>query len=243
MIIGDRNIQFEVKFCVPKGTSRGVIHVDPGDSNADLRSYTTCESANIPDIRRLGKRNCALVTFDTLIPPKTVRNFTKLCPVKPYVPRTLVCYHCHRDGHLQKHCPNAAVCFRCGKTRKRCPTAISAKRMVTLRLRANVEPKAPKYCAGEKIGTFGLPRGVGMNSQPHVFQRSRLPRTANMATFQLHRHDDKTMKGSGTARLLQHLPSESLSHCNKPTYSAVLQDSSAEKFQTTEEKATTLWLQ
>ncbi|KAH9369464.1 hypothetical protein HPB48_014356 [Haemaphysalis longicornis] len=71
MIIGDRNIQFEAQVLRPKGTSRGVIRVDPGDSNADLRSHTTCESANILDIRRLGKTNWALVTFDTVIPPKT----------------------------------------------------------------------------------------------------------------------------------------------------------------------------
>ncbi|KAH9379165.1 hypothetical protein HPB48_004828 [Haemaphysalis longicornis] len=109
----------------PKGTSRGLIQVDPGDSDEDLRSQTTCESAVILHIRRLGKTNYALVTFDMTAPPRTVRNYLELCKVKPYVPRTLVCYRCHRDGHLQKHCPNPAVCSQCGRPHEEdeCPDA------------------------------------------------------------------------------------------------------------------------
>ncbi|KAH9375289.1 hypothetical protein HPB48_020863 [Haemaphysalis longicornis] len=82
-------------------------------------------------------------------------------------------------------------------------------------------------------------KGRVVTSQPRVFQRSTLPPSSNMATFQLHQHADKTTRDSGTARLLQQLPSESLSHCDKPTYSAVLQDSSADNSQTTEKKVTT----
>lgn len=83
MIIDGRTILFEAQVLRPKCTSRGVIRIDPGDSNADLHSHTTCESANILDIRCLGKTNFTLVTFDTAIPPRAVRNFAQLCPVKP----------------------------------------------------------------------------------------------------------------------------------------------------------------
>ncbi|KAH9364437.1 hypothetical protein HPB48_016983 [Haemaphysalis longicornis] len=118
-------LEYEAHLMHPKGTSRGLIQVDPGDSDEDLRSQTTCESAVILDIRRLGKTNYGLVTFDTTAPPRTVRNYLELCKVKPYVPRTLVCYRCHRDGHLQKHCPNPAVCSQCGRPHEadECPDA------------------------------------------------------------------------------------------------------------------------
>lgn len=115
-------LEYEAQLMRPKGSSRGVIRVDPGDSDDVLRSQTTCESAVILDIRRLGWTNLALVTFDTPYLPRTVRNY-ELCKVKPYVPHTLVCYRCHRAGHLQKHCPNLAVCSKCGRPHEgdQCP--------------------------------------------------------------------------------------------------------------------------
>ncbi|KAH9376531.1 hypothetical protein HPB48_006616 [Haemaphysalis longicornis] len=123
--INDETLEYEVYLMHPKGTCRGLIQVDPGDSDVDLRSQTTCESAVILDIRHLGKTNYALVMFDTTASPRTVRNYLELCKVKPYVPRTLVCYRCHRDGHLQKHWPNPAVCSQCGRSHEedQCPDA------------------------------------------------------------------------------------------------------------------------
>lgn len=118
MTIDGRTIEFDAQLLTSHGCSRGVIRVDPNDTDEDLRNNTTCESANILHIKRLGRTDYALVTFDTSHPPKIVRNYFELCPVKPYVPRTLVCYRCHKDGHLQKHCPNAAVCATCGRGHK-----------------------------------------------------------------------------------------------------------------------------
>lgn len=118
MTIDGRTIEFDAQLLTSHGCSRGVIRVDQNDTDEDLRINTTCESANILHIKRLGRTNYALVTFDTSYPPKMVRNYFELCAVKPYVPRTLVCYRCHKDGHLQKHCPNAAVCTTCGRGHK-----------------------------------------------------------------------------------------------------------------------------
>ncbi|KAH9359701.1 hypothetical protein HPB48_017048 [Haemaphysalis longicornis] len=140
-----------------------------------------------------------------------MRNFTELCPVKPDVPRNLVCYHCHRDGHLQKHCPNAAVCSRCGKIHggDTCPQEVHYCNIC----KANGHTAVAHEC-GTKVARIQCwqenrnhraTSGRVVNSQPRVFQRSRLPPSSNMAASQLHRPADKTMRDSATARLLQQL--------------------------------------
>ncbi|KAH9382586.1 hypothetical protein HPB48_010340 [Haemaphysalis longicornis] len=245
IIIGERNIVFEAQVLRPKGTSRGVIRIDPGDSNAHLHNHTTCEPANILGIRRLGKTNWALVTIDTVIPPKTVRNFTELCPVNPYVPRTLVCYRCRRDGHLHKHSPNATVSSSCGKIHggDTCPQEVPYCNICKANGHTAVARESGTKVA--RIQRWQENRNVRatkervVNLKARVFQRSRLPPSSNMAIFQLHRPDDKTMKDSWMAQLLQQLPSDSFSRCDKPTNSAVLQDSSTDKSQTIEGKVTT----
>lgn len=108
--------EIEAQLLHPRGTSRGVIQVDPSDTDVELKQHLTCETATILDVKRMGRSHFALVTFDTTHAPKIVRNYKELCKVAPYIPRTLVCYRCHRVGHLQRHCPNEGVCKTCGRT-------------------------------------------------------------------------------------------------------------------------------
>ncbi|KAH9360250.1 hypothetical protein HPB48_019832 [Haemaphysalis longicornis] len=70
MTIDARTIEFDAQLLTSHGCSRGVIRVDPNDTDEDLRINTTCESANILHIKRLGKTDYTLVTFDASHPPK-----------------------------------------------------------------------------------------------------------------------------------------------------------------------------
>lgn len=71
--INSETLEYEAHLMQPKGTSRAVIEVVPGDSDEDFLSQTPCESAVILNIRRLGKANFCLVTLDTTARPQTVR--------------------------------------------------------------------------------------------------------------------------------------------------------------------------
>lgn len=35
--------------------------------------------------------------------------------VSPYIPKRMVCYNCHRIGHMSKYCPSQTVCRTCGR--------------------------------------------------------------------------------------------------------------------------------
>ncbi|KAG0422905.1 hypothetical protein HPB47_001302 [Ixodes persulcatus] len=130
----------------PRGTSRGVIRVDPVDTNESLKDNVDCKHAAVLDVKRMGRSNFAIVSFDTPRLPKMVRYFTELCSVSPYVPRTLVCFHCLKDGHLQKHCPNAAVCKTCGKQQHEgaCATPAAYCTLCTAEGHLATDPKCPE---------------------------------------------------------------------------------------------------
>ena len=61
--------------------------------------------------------NTILLTFNSVVPPKTLKIFYRIIPVEMYVPNPLRCFNCQRFGHHENNCPVdiGSVCERCGK--------------------------------------------------------------------------------------------------------------------------------
>ena len=61
--------------------------------------------------------NMILLTFNSVVPPKTLKIFYRIIPVEMYVPNPLRCFNCQRFGHHENNCPVdiGSVCERCGK--------------------------------------------------------------------------------------------------------------------------------
>ena len=61
--------------------------------------------------------NRILLTFNSVVPPKTLKIFYRIIPVEMYVPNPLRCFNCQRFGHHENNCPVdiGSVCERCGK--------------------------------------------------------------------------------------------------------------------------------
>ncbi|KAH9377675.1 hypothetical protein HPB48_007747 [Haemaphysalis longicornis] len=94
-------------------TSQGVIRISPNETNDQLVSCLHNELVEILDTKRLGLSNKALITFNSAKTPRTVRYHYEILPVAPYKPKTLVCFKCHKEGHMVHHCPNKEVCQEC----------------------------------------------------------------------------------------------------------------------------------
>ena len=60
--------------------------------------------------------NTILLTFNSVVPPKTLKIFYRIIPVEMYVPNPLRCFNCQRFGHHENNCPVdiGSVCERCG---------------------------------------------------------------------------------------------------------------------------------
>ena len=61
--------------------------------------------------------NKILLTFNSVVPPKTLKIFYRIIPVEMYAPNPLRCFNCQRFGHHENNCPVdiGSVCERCGK--------------------------------------------------------------------------------------------------------------------------------
>ena len=61
--------------------------------------------------------NTLLLTFNTVVTPKTLKNFFQLIPVEMYVPNPFKCFICQKFCHHESNCSvdEGSVCERCGK--------------------------------------------------------------------------------------------------------------------------------
>ena len=60
--------------------------------------------------------NTLLLTFNSVVTPKTLKIFYQIIPVELYVPNPLRCFNCQRFGHHENNCPvvPGSVCENCG---------------------------------------------------------------------------------------------------------------------------------
>ena len=60
--------------------------------------------------------NTILLTFDSVVPPKSLKIFYQIIPVDLYIPNPLRCFNCQKFGHHEDKCPvdPGSVCERCG---------------------------------------------------------------------------------------------------------------------------------
>lgn len=98
-----------------KNTVRGVIQIDPADSNDTILSWLRCEQAEILKVQKIGKSDRAILTFNSPTLPRTVKYYMELLRVADYRPKRLVCFNCHSLGHMAKFCPSPSVCSECGR--------------------------------------------------------------------------------------------------------------------------------
>lgn len=82
-------------------SSKGVITVEPGDSNEEILNWVRCERAEVLSAQRIGKTNRAILTFDAPEAPKVVKYYMAIVKVSPYQPKRMVCFSCHQIGFHQ----------------------------------------------------------------------------------------------------------------------------------------------
>ncbi|KAH9365038.1 hypothetical protein HPB48_022747 [Haemaphysalis longicornis] len=99
-----------------KNTIRGVIQVDPADSNDTILNWVRCEQADIIRVQKIGKSNRAILTFESTTLPRVVKYYMELVRVVDYHPKRIVCFNCHNLCHMAKFCPSPSVCKECGRS-------------------------------------------------------------------------------------------------------------------------------
>lgn len=98
-----------------RNTIRGVIRVDPAESNDTIFNWLRCEQAEILRVQKIGKSDRAIITFDSAVLPRVVKYYMELVRVAEYKPKRVVCFNCHTLGHMAKFCPSPSVCADCGR--------------------------------------------------------------------------------------------------------------------------------
>ena len=105
-------------------SSKGIIRDRnlKGESEENIKEYlenqgvTNVKRFKVKKIQGYVNTNTILLTFNTVVPPKSLKIFFQIIPVELYVPNPLRCYNCQKFGHHEDKCPvdPGSVCERCG---------------------------------------------------------------------------------------------------------------------------------
>ena len=117
------NLPVEVSEHKTLNSSEGIIRDKAlkGESDDNIREYlqgvTAAKRFKVRKGHDFVDTNTILLTFNSVVPPKTLKIFYRIIPVEMYVPNPLRCFNCQRFGHHENNCPVdiGSVCERCGK--------------------------------------------------------------------------------------------------------------------------------
>ena len=118
------NLPVEVSEHTTLNSSKGIIR-DPIlklETEENIAEYL--QGQGVTHVKRfkikrngdLVNTNTLLLTFNSVVPPKSLKIFYQIIPVEVYVPNPLRCFNCQRFGHHESNCPaeQGSVCEKCG---------------------------------------------------------------------------------------------------------------------------------
>ena len=105
-------------------TSKGIIRNPILKSETEENILEYLKPQGVTHVKRFTIRrnheivntNTLLLTFNSIVTPKTLKIFYQIIPVELYVPNPLRCFNCQKFGHHESNCPAdvGSVCERCG---------------------------------------------------------------------------------------------------------------------------------
>ena len=118
------NLPVEVSPHKSLNSSKGIIRDRnlKAESDENILEYLTPQGVTAVKRFKVKKghdlipTNTILLTFTSVLPPKTLKIFFQIIPVDLYVPNPLRCFNCQKFGPHEDKCPVdiGSVCERCG---------------------------------------------------------------------------------------------------------------------------------
>ena len=118
------NLSIEVSEHKTLNSSKGIIRDKAlkGESEENIKDnlqdqgVTAVKRFKIRKGHDLVSTNTLLLTFNSVVPPKSLKIFYRIIPVEVYIPNPLRCFNCQRFGHHENNCPVdlGSICERCG---------------------------------------------------------------------------------------------------------------------------------
>ena len=118
------NLPVEVSEHKTLNSSKGIIRDKAlkGESEENIQDYlkdqgvTAVKRFKIRKGHDLVSTSTLLLTFNSVVPPKSLKIFYRIIPVEMYIPNPLRCFNCQRFGHHENNRPVdlGSICERCG---------------------------------------------------------------------------------------------------------------------------------
>ena len=118
------NLPVEVSEHKTLNSSKGIIRDKAlkGETEENIQDYL--QDQGVTAVKRFKFRkghdlvstNTLLLTFNSVVPPKSLKIFCRIIPIEVYIPNPLRCFNCQRFGQHENNCPVdlGSICKRCG---------------------------------------------------------------------------------------------------------------------------------
>ena len=118
------NLSVEVSEHKTLNSSKGIIRDKALKGESEENIKDNLQDQGVIAVKRFKIRkghdlvstNTLLLTFNSVVPPKSLKIFYRIIPVEMYIPNPLRCFNCQRFGHHENNCPVdlGSICERCG---------------------------------------------------------------------------------------------------------------------------------